>query len=269
MRTGNDEDPLTATVDHGHAHLIGKAAMDSRRFRWWALGCLVALLGLTAAFPLVLPAFYLLSACAEVDGACDAVAAVVGIRVKPLLLLPAGVGIAWTVWCRLRALGLGQAWVVAVLIWFLGSVSALNAIGNLSAANFAMGQPPALPLPLVFVVIFVLFLALHVDRPAPTADRTMRLVWLAAALTAAHSTLLVSLYVNIFLAMVVPDLVLSAEPVLPHWLTAIRIACLGFGADKVLGVDMLVFMTALIWILLSQRWPGQQVAANAGRPNPV
>jgi hypothetical protein len=243
--------------------------MDSRRFRWWALGCLVALLGLTAVFPLVLPGFYLLSECAEVDGACDVVATVAGIRVKPLLLLPAGIGVAWIVWRRLRVLGLSQGWVVAVLVWFLGSVSALNAIGNFGAANFAMGLQPALPLPLVFVVMFVLFLALHVDRPAPPTDWTMRLVWLGAGLTAAHSLLLVSLYVNIFLALVVPDLVLAAAPVLPHWLTAIRIACLGFGADKVLGVDMLVFMTALIWILLSQRWPGRSLAANAGRASAI
>ncbi len=136
--------------------------MDTRSFRWRILFLYGALALFVLGFPWLLKGLMQITDCQRVGGACGAVAALAGMYLRPLGVMAFLVGMGIAVYKRGRGVGVTGWWVVATILWIMGSSSFLTAVNNFWGANFGMGilfvNSPVL---LVFLLTYTMFLAVN------------------------------------------------------------------------------------------------------------
>ncbi len=80
--------------------------MGHERYRRLLAYCLGALVTFTLLFPFLVFEIVKLSSCRGVGGACGAIAAIVGMTVRPLCIAIILIGLAIASWRRVRGAGL-------------------------------------------------------------------------------------------------------------------------------------------------------------------
>lgn len=113
--------------------------MTASLFRMLAFGAVMALVAFTAAFPFIPSALVRLSSCQGVGGACGAVAAVIGLTLKPLGVQAALLALAVAVGMRMMRLGMSTRWTIAAAVMFVALIPGLTMMGNFWGANFGLG----------------------------------------------------------------------------------------------------------------------------------
>ena len=227
--------------------------MHGSRFGWLVGSAIAALVGFVLLFPDLLMGIVEATGCRRAGGgACGAVAAVAGMFIKPVGVLITSTAITWIASRRIRAVGLGLGWNVAVLLWLLGSFAVLVAFLNFWGANFGLGlimiQAPKL---LLFLLAFVVFLALLPDGDVGTPGGLPSAVWLVAVGAATHALVLSIPNIIAGLALipfVANTLLLPLVKASLALLPVIKVLALGLPIDLWLWIDLALCVAALAFI---------------------
>jgi hypothetical protein len=157
--------------------------MGHERYRllaYW-LGALVTF---TLLFPFLVFGIVKLSSCHGVGGACGAMAAIVGMTVRPLCIAILIIGLAIASWRRVRGAGLSVLWFTAIVLWLIGSSTFLIGFGDFWGANFGMGLIFLnFPILFFFLLVFLAFLASNFEGATIQPQTTARSWTIAAAAT--------------------------------------------------------------------------------------
>lgn len=139
-------------------------------FGWkmaWRVGIF---LGLTLAFPFIVYGLVVASGANKIGGAGGALAAVIGIYLKPLIIVVFLLAIIAPCWKRMRSLGIFPMWGLIVPLLVAMDFSFLFAAGNFWGANFSVGILKA-QLPLHALTALALMVAMAIALPPMDTDR--------------------------------------------------------------------------------------------------
>jgi len=235
-----------------------------RRLAHWLGGLVVFIL----LFPFFVYALVTLT-CHPGTGACGALAAVVGMTIKPLGIAVILVGLTVIAWKRMRAAGLGVPWFIAIVLWSIASVSFLVGFGNFWGANFGMGLLfGGFPIIILFLLAFLMLLATNFDS-APIRVEMTGAAWKVAAGAAALG-LLLSVHQIVMGIRLLPyvgwwtaDLFFSVIRAMPP---AARDLVFGMPGRIILWADLAIFIAALFAISRGSSFDAD-ACADVGAPN--
>ncbi len=247
--------------------------MDKLSFRIWAPIAFGGLIAFIVMFPFLLAALVSISSCQGSGGACGAVGALVGMTVKPLGVLLIAGAIGWLVYKRIRWLEFSFWWTLATVCWLIGSFAFLIAIGNFWGANFGMGLIHIkAPILLLFLIIFMVFLAVKDTYISSEDSNYQSVAWLVAGGAAGHSVLLslgqilMGLIAIPYFGSLVSGLGFYNLVMLMGFVPTIL--GLGLPLQLVLWIDLTIFTLALTYILLPN-WFGGGPARSAPSAPPT
>ncbi len=236
--------------------------MERHRFVFWVVFAFVSLAGFYVAYPWVLRGLVELSNCRGVGGACGAVAVVISVYVRPPVIFVFVAFLIWVLAKRMRRLKISMGWTFAVGIWLLGSFPFLVAFGNFWGANFSLGLLYlSLPISLMILLVFILFLTFAEGSPAGSADPVEKQAWLIAKISVGYVMLLSagSLYVGL---SSLPPLSFLSHPELARLIGKL-VQFAAFGQRQLfpilLWLSLAIFATALLVIVVRQRREGDGV----------
>ena len=228
--------------------------MQKNRFRILAVVWLALLVGTIFFLPYILFDLTKLIVGNTGGGAGGAVAAVLGMTLKPLVILTILLGLGWVAHKRLRGLKIGYGWSVTVLLWLMGSVGFLVGLGNFWGANFGMGLLHiSFPVTLLFLFVFLTFLSFKNDGLPSKVDDRVKVAWMVAAVATAHALFLSSMEIMgglgtiPFVGAAISPFTVSVFQLLAP---AYPIASFGFTPAIVTYVDLAIFTMALAFILV-------------------
>ena len=174
--------------------------MERHKFVFRVVIAFGSLAGFYFAYPWILSVLIELSSCRGIGGACGAFATVISVYVRPPVIIAFAAFLLWVLVKRMRWLDISRGWAVLVGLWLLGSFPFLVAFGNFWAANFSLGLVYlSLPVTLLFLLVFILFLVFADDNPARSSDPVQKRAWLIAKVSAGYVLLLsaTSLYIGL------------------------------------------------------------------------
>jgi hypothetical protein len=162
--------------------------MDSNRFRWHAGVLFGFLIAGSFAFPYTLMAI-VGAVCGNTGGGCGgALATVLGLTLKPILVSVPLVGLAIACLRRCIWLELGWGWRIAGFLWPLTAGGFFFLAGNFWGVAFVTGAI-SMPFPVfaLFALVFIVFLCFDMI-PSGFGNYTLdRLAWIVAGVAAAHA----------------------------------------------------------------------------------
>ncbi len=189
-------------------------------------------------------------------GAGGAVAALLGMTLKPLVIFTILLGIGWVTHKRLRGLKIGYGWSFSVFLWLMASVAFLVGLGNFWGANFGMGLLQlSFPVTLLFAFVFMIFLSFKNVSSPSKIDDGVKVAWLVGGVATAHALFLSSMAILGGLG-VIPFVGAAITPitmpVFQFLSPAYPIVSLGFSSTIVTYVDLAVYAMALAFILFRE-----------------
>lgn len=236
--------------------------MERHKFAFWIVIAFVSLAGFYAAYPWILRGLVELSNCRGIGGACGAVAVVISVYVRPPVIIVFAAFLLWILVRRMRRLNISLGWTFAAGIWLLGSFPFLMAFGNFWAANFSLGLLYlSLPITLMILLVFILFLIFADDNPASSADSIQNRAWLIAKISVGYVMLLSA--TSLYLALgSLPPLSFLSSPVLAQ-LIGKMVYFAAFGQKQLypilLWLGLAVFAAALVVVVVRQRRAGDRM----------
>lgn len=233
--------------------------MTKSAFRRAAAIWIGTLTGFVLLFPFLLFALVKASSCAGVGGACGALAAVIGVTLKPLGVIVLGALLVTALWRRVRGLAMNHAWGGVTVLWMLGSMAVLVGFGNFWGANFALGLAYMPPVVLLAMTMSLSFFLCFAEASAVHTARTGALAaWVVAAVAALHVTVLMlpSIVFGLMTVPFVGKFILSNLTPLISVLTHLAtVASLGVPAKSVgylQWLDFALFSAALAYLIATQ-----------------
>lgn len=229
--------------------------MDGDDFRTQMMYWYGGLIVLTLSFPFFLQGVVAATGCSASGGACGAVAAIVGMYVKPPLVFVIVIGIGVAMIRRMLSLELGYGWWIATFCWLLASSGIFISLGNFWGANFAMGLMGIGQVFTLFLVAFTVFLSFDLESSGWANDQITRLGWIAAGVSALHAALQMSAL--IVLAIPFLGLYIIKIPGAMALLGTIgKVSSLGLRAWWLPWLDFLIFVGALSLLVVRHNWSG-------------
>ncbi|MCP4316849.1 MAG: hypothetical protein GY789_12755 [Hyphomicrobiales bacterium] len=231
--------------------------MNREKFAYLSLIGLGLLLGFLIVFPNIL-SFLVHAAlqgksCSDYDGACGALAAVIGAIVKPIGIVVISAFLVWVFQRRLHMLDISGGWTVVGAFWLIGSLPYLVAARNFWGANFAMGLLYVqLPFLLAYFVVFLAFLWFVKYAPSDAPDQRQQKAWLAVLATSGY------------ILLISAQTIVAGLGLIPYVGTMVNVklqivfgqiayfARLGLPQPLVLGLGFIVFSGTLAYIIYCQ-----------------
>jgi uncharacterized membrane protein YhaH (DUF805 family) len=236
--------------------------MFAGRYLWWMLIAMAIFLFFAICFDYVTWATVAMSGCARIAGSCGPIILTMTGSVKPAgVYLAGGIILAVTI-ARTRYIGLGWAWALSALIWFVASAPfpllvASGWTGQLKAETVL----ESLPLAFLFLVAFCAYIGWSFEDGGGKPLGPRRPLRVAIRVCAIYGALIAVGEAPAFAAL--PGRLLG-QPSLSVWLAALQpglrdLLTLSMDVDGLAYLACGVFASALIVSLLPQnidQWPG-------------
>jgi hypothetical protein len=138
--------------------------LTGSQFGWkiaWRVGIFLAL---TLGFPFIIYGIVLATGAHRVGGASGAMAVVVGIFLKPVIIFAFLIAMISPSWKRMRSLGIFPVWGLMIPLLLAMDYTYLFAAGNFWGASFSMGIL-AVQTPMYAMTALVLMIAMAIAAP--------------------------------------------------------------------------------------------------------